>query len=74
MGFELESLEENAQSLLTEVLHTAAFGESSPLGRSLWCPHRNIGKLGETELKEFMKRFFTRERMVLAAAGVDHDR
>lgn len=74
IGYDLENMEANAQSVLTELLHGAAYGEQSPLGRSLWCPARNLNKLGEDELRAYLQSHFTAPRMVLSAAGVEHDR
>lgn len=66
-------MEQNAQALLTELLHSAAYGESTPLGQPLWCPERNLGKLDASHLKSFMSKHFLANRMVLSGAGVDHD-
>ena len=74
IGYELEEMEVNAQSVLTEMLHAAAYGEQGALGRPLWCPKRNLGKLGEPELRAFMASHFTAPRMVLSAAGIEHDK
>mmetsp|Transcript_8331 Transcript_8331/g.10012 ORF Transcript_8331/g.10012 Transcript_8331/m.10012 type:complete len:481 (-) Transcript_8331:131-1573(-) len=73
IGYELEAMEQNAQALLTELLHSAAYGESTPLGQPLWCPERNLGKLDASHLKSFMSKHFLANRMVLSGAGVDHD-
>jgi len=73
IGYDLESMEANAQSVLTELLHAAAYGDQSPLGRSLWCPQRNLNKLGETDLRAYMDSHFTAPRMVLSAAGIEHE-
>jgi len=73
IGFELQSLETNAQALVTESLHAAAFGDGSALGRTTWCPARNLNKIGSDEIKSFTDTYFSAPRMVLAAAGADHD-
>lgn len=73
IGYELENLLKDAQSVVTESLHAAAYGDGNPLGRSLWCPARNLNKLGAKELKAYAKELFIPSRMVLTGAGVDHD-
>jgi len=73
IGYELEDMETNAQALLTEMLHSAAYTDQGPLGRPLWCPTRNLQKLGVEDLKSFMATHYTAPRMVLSAAGIEHD-
>uniref|UniRef100_A0A7S3UY37 Alpha-MPP n=1 Tax=Aplanochytrium stocchinoi TaxID=215587 RepID=A0A7S3UY37_9STRA len=73
IGYELQAMEQNAQALLTELLHSAAYGESTPLGQPLWCPERNLGKLNADTIRSFMSKTFLAKRMVLSGAGVDHD-
>jgi len=74
IGYELEDMEQNAQAVLTEMLHAAAYTEQGALGHPLWCPKRNLNKLGEDDLRSFMTTHFTAKRMVLSAAGVEHER
>lgn len=73
IGYELENLLKDAQSVVTESLHAAAYGDGSALGRSLWCPARNLNKFGAQCLKDYANEFYTPSRMVLSGAGVDHD-
>jgi len=74
IGYELEDMETNAQAMLTEALHAAAYSEQGPLGRPLWCPKGNLAKLGEDDLRSFTQTHFTASRMVLSAAGIEHER
>jgi len=73
IGYELEDMEANPQTVVTELVHKAAFTDSSPLGRSLWCPKRNIGKLTVDDLRAHMDEHYTADKMVLSAAGIEHD-
>jgi len=73
IDIEREDLEKNAQGLVTEMVYAAAYTDSSPLGRPLFCPARNTHKIGANELTAFTAENYTANRMVLAAAGVDHD-
>jgi processing peptidase subunit alpha len=72
IDIEREDLEKNAHGLVTEMIYSAAYTDSSPLGRPLFCPARNTHKLGPADLAAFSQEHYTANRMVLAAAGVDH--
>jgi processing peptidase subunit alpha len=69
---ELEEMEKNAQAMVTEMIFQAAYTDSSPLGRPLYMPKRNIEKIGSEQLVDFTNEHFQVNRMILAAAGVDH--
>jgi processing peptidase subunit alpha len=69
---ELEEMEENAQALVTEMIYEAAFTSSSPLGRPLYMPKRNLEKIDGEQILKFQKEYFVANRMVLAAAGIEH--
>jgi len=70
--YELEEMEKNAQAMVTEMIFQAAYTDSSPLGRPLYMPKRNIEKIGTEELKAFTSEHFHPNRMILAGAGVEH--
>lgn len=70
--YELEEMEKNAQAMVTEMIFQAAYTDSSPLGRPLYMPRRNIDKIGSEELFAFTNEHFHVNRMILAAAGVEH--
>jgi len=70
---EVEELSKNPQQLLQDLSHTAAFGATSPLGKPLTCPKRNLDAVTPEVLKDFVAAQYCPSRMVLAAAGYDHD-
>ena len=69
MNIEREELEQNPQMLVTEEIHSAAYGSTSPLGQPLFCPAHNFGQISPSSLQDFMDMHFTAPKMVLAAAG-----
>jgi processing peptidase subunit alpha len=70
---ELEDAKKNPQQMLQDLSHTAAFGTSSPLGKPLMCPPKNLGSVTPEMLKAFIDENYCPSNMVLAAAGYDHD-
>lgn len=71
--YEREDLEQNPQLLVTEEMHTAAYGPAASLGRPLFCPTSNFPQIDPATLLQFIDTHYTASRMVLSAAGVDHD-
>lgn len=61
------------QELLTELSNAAAFGSRTPLGQPLPCPPRNLPHITADVLSSFVASQYVPSRMVLAAAGYDHD-
>ena len=74
---DVESLEHNPEALVQELAHPAAYGSSSPLGKPLYAKPNALGHLtgddGVAFVGDFISSNFTPGRMVLAAAGYDHD-
>jgi processing peptidase subunit alpha len=70
--YELHEMEKNAQAMVTEMIFQAAYTDSSPLGRPLYMPRRNIDKIGSDDLIAFTNEHFHVNRMILAGAGVEH--
>ena len=67
-----KALAANPQLQMIEMLHDAAFGESTPLGASLYAG--NLDKLCTDEVMAFRKAHFTAPRITVAASGgVSHD-
>ena len=66
------TLAASPQLQVVEMLHDAAFGESTPLGASLYAG--NLDKLCADEVMAFRKAHFTAPRITVAASGgVSHD-
>ncbi|CAM6085386.1 unnamed protein product [Calypogeia fissa] len=68
---EIAEVANNPQSLLLEALHSA--GYSGALGNPLLAPESALARLDSSKLAEFVAENYTAPRIVLAAAGVDHD-
>eukprot|EP00935_MAST-01C_sp_MAST-1C-sp1_P002885 g2885.t1 len=63
VNIEREELEQNPQMLVTEEIHSAAYGSTSPLGRPLFCPAHNFGQISPSSLQDFMDMHFTAPKM-----------
>jgi len=70
---ELEELKQNPQALVQELVHTAAYSRAAPLGMPSMCPPGNLGAISPDVLAKFAADTLVPNRMVLAAAGYDHD-
>lgn len=73
ISVELDEYNKNHQAVVQELAHPAAFGGSSPLGKPLMCPPRNLSAITPEVLAAFVSEQMTPEKMVVAAAGYDHD-
>jgi len=73
ISYELEEFNSNHQALVQELIHPAAFGKSSPLGKPLMCPPKNLAALSPEVISAYVTQQMTPDKMVLTAAGYDHD-
>jgi hypothetical protein len=71
--YEKSELQYDPQVLVTEWIHEAAFGAKTPLGRPTMTPDHQLTNLNASHIRDFMKKYFVGSKMVIAAAGVDHD-
>lgn len=74
VGWVLEDVESSPHVSLLEQTHSAAFTDSSPLGRSMYCPERNLKSINHDVLVDYRDALYRPERMVLVGAGIEHDR
>jgi processing peptidase subunit alpha len=56
----------------TELLHQAAYGAASAMGRPEKCPEGRVAGMRAATLRAFAARNFTAPRMVLSCVGVEH--
>ena len=70
MDEDIKAVASNPQTLLSEVMHAAAF--SGALARPLIAPEGVAANLTADAVAEFYAQNFVAPRMVLAASGVDH--
>ena len=68
---EVKELHENPQALLMEATHATAY--EGGLGHALVAPNGDLSHITGDSLREFVKENFTAPRIVLSAAGCDHD-
>ena len=66
----LEELENNAEYLLPELLHSVAYRDQG-LGRVY--STQNFTKLNRKHLIDFMENHYVGENLVISACGVDHE-
>lgn len=74
LSIELDMMDEDPHGVVHERIHEAAYGVDSPLGRSRQAPKAAIPHLTGDMVREYMKNYFVARRMVLAGAGVEHER
>jgi processing peptidase subunit alpha len=70
--FQHYHMNDSPEQTVQELLHQAAFGEGTALGRPLLCPLDNVHLITADTLRSYRAQHFTPDRIVLAAAGVDH--
>eukprot|EP00922_Rhytidocystis_sp_ex-Travisia-forbesii_P015343 GHVS01022889.1.p1 GENE.GHVS01022889.1~~GHVS01022889.1.p1 ORF type:complete len:477 (+),score=53.35 GHVS01022889.1:78-1508(+) len=69
---EMEEVEKATEEVVFDRLHMTAFRDS-PLGFTILGPVENIQTISKKHLVDYVKRNYTADRMVIAAAGaVDH--
>jgi len=70
---EIKDFAHNHQALLQEMIHPAAYGSSSPLGKAFMAKPNMLGQIDSQVLGDFVAKEMVPGKMVLAAAGYDHD-
>ncbi|CAH1794749.1 unnamed protein product [Owenia fusiformis] len=71
LEFDIASLKQSPSALTMEALHDAAY--RGTLGRSLYAPSCMVGQFTPDTLEDYMRNFYTSERMSLVGLGIDHD-
>nr|XP_056716246.1 mitochondrial-processing peptidase subunit alpha [Euleptes europaea] len=73
--FELEDLNmrPDPEPLLTEMIHAAAYRENT-VGLNRFCLGEDVEKIDREVLHSYLRNYYTPDRMVLAAVGVEHER
>lgn len=61
------------EMILPEVLHTVAFKDNT-LGNPLLCPVQSLDSMNAAHLRDFMDAWYTPERIVVAGAGMPHEK
>lgn len=71
IAWEIREIKNKPEVYLPEVLHEAAF--DGTLGNPLLCPEDRIDTLRADTIRQWHKMWYKPERLVVAAAGVEHD-
>lgn len=69
--YEITEIWKNAELILPELVHTAAFKDNT-LGNPLLCPMERISDINQSVIRAYRETFYRPERMVVAFAGVPH--
>ncbi|KAJ2688547.1 Mitochondrial-processing peptidase subunit alpha, partial [Coemansia spiralis] len=70
--WELQEVKSKPETFLPEKLHEVAF-RNGTLGSPLLCPISQLNTATPDSLSAYHQRWYTPERMVVAAVGLDHD-
>ena len=74
VGWILDDVENSPHVSLLEQVHAAAYTDSSPLGRPMHCPRRNLDQIDHDVLMSYRQALYRPERMVLVGAGIEHEK
>ncbi|CDO73014.1 hypothetical protein BN946_scf185007.g68 [Trametes cinnabarina] len=69
--YEIREVSAKPEMILPEVLHHVAYGGKG-LGNPLLCPEDRIDLINDKLMRNFMRKWYTPERMVIAGAGMEH--
>ncbi|KAJ2865682.1 Mitochondrial-processing peptidase subunit alpha [Coemansia aciculifera] len=70
--WELQEVESKPETFLPEKLHEVAF-QKGTLGNPLLCPISQLNTATPDTLSAYHRRWYTPERIVVAAVGLEHD-
>lgn len=71
VAYEIREIKDKPEMILPEILHEVAY-KGNTLGNPLLCPEENLATMTPETIKEFMGMWYRPERIVVAAAGVEH--
>lgn len=60
------------KKMLVELLHEAAYGETSPMGASFLAPHGNLENLDPESVLKYRQHQYTADNVVVASSGLTH--
>ncbi|GAA6027782.1 hypothetical protein JCM8097_001715 [Rhodosporidiobolus ruineniae] len=70
--WEVGEIKTKPEMILPELLHETAF-QGNTLGNPLLCPEERLETMTPEVIKDFMGMWYRPERLVVAAAGVEHE-
>ncbi|KAI5279893.1 Mitochondrial-processing peptidase subunit alpha, partial [Ascosphaera aggregata] len=71
--YEITELWAKPETILMELINVAAYKDNT-LGNPLLCPRERLGEIDRNTILRYREKFFTPERMVVAFAGVPHEK
>jgi len=71
--YEISEIWAKPELILPEMVHVAAY-QNNTLGNPLLCPQERLHSINRQVIDNYRKTFYRPERMVVAFAGVDHNR
>ncbi|KAN0064936.1 Mitochondrial-processing peptidase subunit alpha [Thecaphora frezii] len=71
-AYEISEIWNKPEMILPELLHTVAYSGNT-LGNPLLCPMESLEVMTADNLRNFMKTWYTSERIVVAGAGMPHE-
>lgn len=72
-AYEITEIWAKPELILPELLHTAAYQDNT-LGNPLLCPREQLPHIDASVVREYRDIFYRPDRLVVAFAGVEHDR
>lgn len=73
VAWEISEIKNKPEMILPEILHEVAYKDNT-LGNPLLCPEDRLETMSPETIKEFMGMWYKPERIVVAAAGVEHEK
>ncbi|GAA5929021.1 mitochondrial-processing protease subunit alpha [Sporobolomyces koalae] len=70
--WEVGEIKNKPEMILPELLHETAYRDNT-LGNPLLCPEDRLEQMTTDTIKEYLSMWYKPERLVVAAAGVEHD-
>jgi processing peptidase subunit alpha len=71
--YEIAEIWAKPELILPELVHVAAY-QNNTLGNPLLCPKERLSSINRHVLDSYRKSFYLPERMVVAFAGVEHEK
>lgn len=71
-AWEISEIKNKPEMILPEILHEVAY-KGNTLGNPLLCPQDKLENMSVDTVKEFLGLWYKPERIVVAAAGVEHE-
>lgn len=72
-SYEIGEIWSKPELILPELVHMAAYKDNT-LGNPLLCPKERLTQINKAVIEAYRKAFYRPERMVVAFAGVQHDK